>query len=114
MEPIIISSTCRIIYEHTTGGEISRERIEIHVREEGNIHTERGEEQRRVFGGSVITKRNVLFRGSVDLSRRWMNEWMHHGATYMFRDERDEVNAEIYGQGMSRKSILLTEKWNGC
>lgn len=36
------------------------------------------------FGGSVITKRNVLFRGSVDLSRRWMNEWMHHGATCMF------------------------------
>lgn len=65
------------------------------------IHTERGEEQSRVFGGSVITKRNVLFRGSVDLSRRWMNEWMHHGATYMFRDGRDEVNAEIYGQGMS-------------
>lgn len=46
------------------------------------IHTERGAETG--FGGSVITKRNVLFRGSVDLSRRWMNEWMHHGATCMF------------------------------
>lgn len=83
MEPIIISSTCRIIYEHTTGGEISRERIEIRVREEGNTHRAwRGAETG--FGGSVITKRNVLFRGSVDLSRRWMNEWMHHGATCMF------------------------------